>query len=53
MSQKSKIKTQHSAMPKLSTRHEAPVRFCFWKEEQRKEREATFDARHKKSSQAM
>ena len=32
----------HSSMPKLSTRHTAPVRLFFWKEEQRHEREAAF-----------
>ena len=35
-------------MPKLSTRHEAVVGSSFWKEEQRNEREALFDAEQKK-----
>jgi hypothetical protein len=35
-------------MPKLSTRHGAAAGMSFWKEEQRSEREALFDAQHKK-----
>ena len=41
-------RSRYSGGPKLSTRPAAPVPLRFWEEERRSEREALFDAAHKK-----
>ena len=48
-----KIKTQHSGVPKLLTRHEATVRFWFWKEERRSEWETALALKKKTPSRTI